>query len=76
MNSSLLIFSSCLNRIRLLKTPENGATDEIVASSWIEALAGLSRWNTRKVPPAFCANAGAAANTIAAAARMVPPTMR
>src|SRR5713226_7198335 len=37
-----------------------GITVEIVASSWIEALGGLSRWVTRSVPPAFCANAGAA----------------
>ena len=38
-----------------------GMTVEIVASSWIEALGGLSRWVTRSVPPAFCADAGAAA---------------
>ena len=37
-----------------------GMTVEIVASSWIEALGGLSRWVTRSVPPAFCADAGAA----------------
>src|SRR5215204_2740127 len=57
MNSGRFIFSSCLKRIRPLYTPENGATDEIVASSWIDALAGLSRWNTRNVPPDFCASA-------------------
>src|SRR5438270_7230009 len=46
--------------IRLLKTALNGATAEIVASSWIEALAGLSRWNSRSVPPDFCASAAPA----------------
>jgi hypothetical protein len=30
-----------------------GMTVEIVASSWIEALGGLSRWLTRNVPPLF-----------------------
>src|ERR1700694_544355 len=37
-----------------------GITVEMVASSWIEALGGLSRWVTRSVPPAFCADTGAA----------------
>src|SRR5450631_2310206 len=37
-----------------------GITVEIVASSWIEALGGLSRWVTLSVPPAFCADTGAA----------------
>src|SRR5580704_10204020 len=37
-----------------------GITVEIVASSWIEALGGLSRWVTLSVPPAFCADAGTA----------------
>src|SRR5258706_11291770 len=36
----------------------NGATAEIVASSCSEALAGLSRSNSFKVPPDFCADAG------------------
>ena len=36
----------------------NGMTVEIVASSWIEALGGLSRWEMRSVPPCFWANAG------------------
>src|SRR6266851_6260197 len=44
-----------------------GITVEIVASSWIEALGGLSRWVTRSVPPAFCADAGALAATTRAA---------
>jgi peptide/nickel transport system substrate-binding protein len=43
MNSARFCFSSCLKMTRLLKTPMNGATDEIVASSCIDALAGLSR---------------------------------
>src|SRR5215211_6595135 len=70
MNSGRFIFSSCLKRIRPLYTAENGPTDEIVASSWIDALAGLSRWNTRNVPPDFCASAGevrtAATSTVVA----------
>src|SRR5882757_8751143 len=37
-----------------------GITVEMVASSWIEALGGLSRWVTLSVPPAFCADAGTA----------------
>src|SRR5580704_8332732 len=37
-----------------------GITVEIVASSWIEALGGLSRWVTLSVPPAFCAETGTA----------------
>ena len=45
-----------------------GMTVEIVASSWIEALGGLSRWLTRRVPPAFCADAGAASARSAAIA--------
>src|SRR5260370_16920703 len=44
-----------------------GITVEIVASWWIEALGGLSRWVTRSVPPAFCADAGALAATTRAA---------
>ena len=40
-----------------------GITVEMVASSWIEALGGLSRWVTRSVPPDFCADAGAALAT-------------
>ena len=43
MNSGRFCFSSCLNNTRLLKTPIIGATVEIVASSWIDMLAGLSR---------------------------------
>src|SRR3977135_1818576 len=37
-----------------------GITVEMVASSWIEALGGLSRGVTLAVPPAFCADAGTA----------------
>ena len=45
-----------------------GITVEMVASSWIEALGGLSRWVTLSVPPAFCADAGAALATTKRAA--------
>src|SRR6266498_3351834 len=41
--SGLLIFSLGSNTTRLLNTAMNGCTTEIVASSWIEALGGLSR---------------------------------
>ena len=46
----------------------NGMTVEMVASSWIDALGGLSRWVTCRVPPAFWAWAigpPAATNSIA-----------
>src|SRR4051794_25646387 len=39
------------NTTRLLNSDMNGMTVEIVASSRIEALGGLSRWVTRRVPP-------------------------
>ena len=35
----------------------NGSTVELVASSWIEALGGLSRWYIFSTPPLFCASA-------------------
>ena len=41
--SGLLVFSLGSNITRLLNTAMNGWTTEIVASSWIEALGGLSR---------------------------------
>ena len=41
--------------------PMNGTTVEVVASSWIEALGGLSWKYIRSMPPLFCASAGAAA---------------
>src|SRR5215471_10252457 len=51
------------NMTRLLKTPIIGITTEIVPSSWIDILAGLSRCAMRKMPPAFCAQASDDANT-------------
>ena len=42
---------------RLLNTPIIGSTTEIVPSSWIDMLAGLSRWVMRSTPPCFCAQA-------------------
>src|SRR6476469_9862970 len=44
----------------------NGWLTEMVDSSWIEALGGLSRCEMRNVPPAFWAKAGRAATTQAA----------
>jgi Sigma-70 region 3 len=45
---------------RFLNTPITGATVEIVTSSKVDMLAGLSRWAIRNMPPGFCANAGPA----------------
>src|SRR4051812_40439424 len=42
--SGRFCFSAGSNTTRLLYTDMNGMTVEIVASSWIEALGGLSRW--------------------------------
>ena len=61
MWSGLLTFSLGSNSTRLLNTAMNGWLTEIVDSSWIEALGGLSRWEIRSVPPCFCAKLGAAA---------------
>ena len=69
--SGLLIFSFGSKKTRLLNTPMNGMFTEIVASSWIEALGGLSRWDMRSVPPCFCAKAGADRTTAAT----TPPAM-
>jgi hypothetical protein len=49
------IFGS--NTTRLLNTPIAGMTTEMVPSSWIDMLAGLSRWATRRMPPCFWAHA-------------------
>src|ERR1700687_87744 len=43
---------------RLLKTPIIGPCEAIVASSWIDMLAGLSKKYILRVPPGFCARAG------------------
>src|SRR3954470_17043487 len=47
-----------------------GTTVEVVASSWIEVLGGLSAKYMRSVPPLFCAIAGPAA---AAMSRLAAP---
>ncbi|MFI5029868.1 MAG: hypothetical protein ACHQPH_04105 [Reyranellales bacterium] len=44
----------------------NGWFTEMVDSSWIEALGGLSRCEMRNVPPDFCAKAGTAPDIRAA----------
>src|SRR6476659_3912114 len=46
---------------RLLNTAIIGATVEIVTSSRVDVLAGLSRCAICRTPPGFCANAGTAA---------------
>ena len=56
--SALLIFSFGSNITRLLNTDMKGMFTEMVASSWTEALGGLSRWEMRSVPPCFWARAG------------------
>ena len=53
--SGLLTFSLGSKSTRLLNTAMNGWFTEIVASSWIEALGGLSRWEILRVPPCFWA---------------------
>src|SRR5262245_22388610 len=52
----------------------NGVTVDTVASSWIEALGGLSQMYMRSVPPCFWANAEAGASSTAAmeAAATIP----
>src|SRR6185312_14615430 len=42
---------------RLLKTPIIGPCPAMVASSWIDMLAGLSKKYIFKTPPGFCASA-------------------
>src|SRR5260221_1595309 len=64
--SGLLTFSAGSKNTRLLNTAMNGWLTEIVDSSWIEALGGLSRWEIFRVPPCFWAKAGTAVNMNAA----------
>src|SRR5436190_929386 len=66
MWSGLFTFSLGSNRTRLLNTAMKGWFTEIVDSSWIEALGGLSRCEMRNVPPDFWAKEGTAAITQAA----------
>ena len=51
MWSGLFTFSFGSNTTRLLNTAMNGWFTEMVNSSWIEALGGLSRCEMRSVPP-------------------------
>src|SRR5262249_41872442 len=53
---------------RLLNTPIIGPSAMIVASSWIDMLAGLSTCGMRRIPPDFWACAGAAARAQSSAA--------
>ena len=68
MSSRLFCFLLGSNITRLLNTPIIGSTTEIVPSSWIDMLAGLSRWVMRRMPPCFWAqaepNGRAKANTL------------
>ena len=56
---------------RLLNTPIIGSTTEIVPSSWIDMLAGLSRWVMRSTPPCFCAQAEANGKAIISTAARI-----
>src|SRR3974390_1296966 len=53
IRSSRFCGESGSNMTRLLNTAANGITVDIVASSHIDALGGLSRWVTRSTPPCF-----------------------
>ena len=53
--------TSCLYMTRLLKTPIIGPWPAIVASSWIDIEAGLSKKYILRMPPRFCASAVPAA---------------
>src|SRR5260221_53545 len=57
MPSRLFCRACWSNTTRLLNTPIIGSTTEIVPSSWIDMLIGLSRWVMRRTPPGFCAQA-------------------
>src|ERR1700687_57819 len=63
IESRLFCATSCLYSTRLLNRPMNGVTVEKVASSWVDALAGLARLYIRRIPPCFCANAAPETHT-------------
>jgi hypothetical protein len=54
---------------KIIEYPIIGMIAEMLPSSTIDMLAGLSRWNTRRMPPCFCASAGSAS----AIASSIPP---
>ena len=60
IDSRLFCFTCWSNMTRLLKTPIIGPSTAIVDSSWIDMLAGLVIAGIRRMPPDFCASAGAA----------------
>src|SRR5437016_210279 len=61
-----LFCGTCWSNItRLLNTPIIGPSVAIVDSSWIDMLAGLVPIGTRRTPPDFSAEAGAAARVAA-----------
>src|SRR5215813_2771658 len=61
----LLCLACWSNITRLLKTPIIGRSAMMVASSWIDMLAGLSTVNILRMPPAFCADPGSPLNRAA-----------
>jgi hypothetical protein len=56
----------------VIEDPIIGRSDMIVASSWIDMLAGLSGEYILRIPPDFCADADAAATSVNNSAPAVP----
>src|SRR6266446_6710258 len=61
---------------RLLNTPIIGPSVAIVDSSWIDMLAGLVPSGIRRMPPDFCATAGAAPRVATKSAVATNPMLR
>jgi hypothetical protein len=59
-----------------LNTPIIGPSAKIVASSWIDMLAGLSGLYIRNMPPGFWADAGSATATAINATPVAKSTQR
>ena len=55
IESKLFLATFWSNITRLLNSPMNGTATETVASSWIDALGGVSMCWIFRTPPAFCA---------------------
>src|SRR5689334_4340478 len=53
-----------------------GTTVDAVNSSWIDVLGGLSRWNMRRTPPAFCASAASAQHSNASVMQAMRAPLR
>src|SRR5689334_9254308 len=64
IDCKLACATSCLYMTRLLKTCIIGCSAARVDSSRIDMLAGLSKCDSLRIPPLFCALADVAANAI------------